>query len=145
MKSTMYWLTAGLAGLLLGMGLILSGMANPEKVIGFLNVAGLWDPSLGLVMGGGLVVGSLGFALLRHRRLTLLGAPLNLPTNQTINGRLIGGSVLFGIGWGLTGICPGPGLVLLGAGLDAGFVYVLALLAGMGLYSLVERIRHPYH
>jgi len=120
-------------------------MANPEKVVGFLDVAGLWDPSLGLVMGGGLLVGSLGFALLRSRRLTLLGEPLNLPTNRTINMRLVGGSVLFGVGWGLTGICPGPGLVLLGAGLDAGLIYVLALLAGMALYSLIEQKRHPYH
>lgn len=141
----MPWLTAGAAGLLLGVGLILSGMANPAKVVGFLDVSGLWDPSLGLVMGGGLVVGSLGFALLQKRRLTLLGEPLNLPTNHTINGRLIGGSILFGIGWGVTGICPGPGLVLLGAGFDAGVVYVLALLGGMALYSVIERIRHPYH
>ena len=145
MKSTMPWLTAGLAGLLLGMGLLLSGMANPAKVVGFLDITGFWDPSLALVMGGGLLVASLGFALLRQRRRTLLGEPLNLPTNRTINGRLVGGSVLFGMGWGMTGICPGPGLGLLGAGLDAGLVYVLALLVGMALYSLIERMRHPYH
>lgn len=144
MRTPLQWLTAGLAGLMLGLGLILSGMANPAKVVGFLDVAGLWDPSLGLVMGGGLLVGSMGFGLLRHRRQTLLGTPLDLPTNRHINGRLIAGSVLFGIGWGLTGICPGPGLVLLGAGVDAGIVYILALLAGMTLYSVVERARHPH-
>ncbi len=144
MRVLLQWITAGTAGLLLGTGLIVSGMANPAKVVGFLDVSGLWDPSLGLVMGGGLLIGSLGFALLRHRRQTLLGEPLNLPTNRTINARLIAGSVLFGIGWGLTGICPGPGLVLLGAGLDAGVVYVLSLLAGMALYSLIERRRHPF-
>lgn len=144
MRVLLQWITAGTAGLLLGTGLIVSGMANPAKVVGFLDMSGLWDPSLGLVMGGGLLIGSLGFALLRHRRQTLLGEPLNLPTNRTINARLIAGSVLFGIGWGLTGICPGPGLVLLGAGLDAGVVYVLSLLAGMALYSLIERHRHPF-
>lgn len=138
------WLTAAASGLLLGFGLILSGMANPEKVVGFLDVTGLWDPSLGLVMGGGLVVGGLGFTLLQRRRLTLLGEPLNLPSNRAVNVRLIGGSILFGIGWGLTGICPGPGLVLLGSGLDAGVVYILALLAGMALYSVIERARHPH-
>lgn len=144
MRSLLQWLTAGLAGLILGLGLILSGMANPAKVVGFLDVTGLWDPSLGLVMGGGLAVGAIGFAILRNRRSTLLGDPLNLPTNRVIDTRLIAGSVIFGIGWGLTGICPGPGLVLLGAGLDAGLVYVLALLAGMAIYSAIERMRHAY-
>ena len=144
MRSLLQWFTAGLAGLILGLGLILSGMANPAKVVGFLDVTGLWDPSLGLVMGGGLAVGAIGFAILRNRRSTLLGDPLNLPTNRVIDTRLIAGSVVFGIGWGLTGICPGPGLVLLGAGLDAGLVYVLALLAGMAIYSAIERMRHAY-
>lgn len=138
----MQWLTAGLAGLLLGVGLILSGMANPAKVIGFLDVAGPWDPSLGLVMGGGLVVGSLGFALLKKQPKTLSGEPLNLPASRKIDLRLILGSVLFGIGWGITGICPGPGLVLLGAGIPEGVVYVASLLAGMTLYSLIEKLRH---
>ena len=145
MSILLKWITAALAGLLLGFGLILSGMANPAKVVGFLDVTGLWDPSLALVMGGGLIVGAIGFALLRRQRNTLLGEPLNLPTNHTINGRLVAGSVLFGIGWGLTGICPGPGLVLLGAGVDAGLVYILALLAGMTLYSVIERARHSQH
>lgn len=145
MRSLLQWITAGIAGLLLGVGLILSGMANPAKVIGFLDVTGPWDPSLGLVMGGGLLVGAIGFALLRRQRNTLLGDPLNLPTNRVINIRLIAGSVLFGMGWGLTGICPGPGLVLLGAGFDAGMIYVLALLAGMAIYSVIERARHRHY
>lgn len=136
------WITAGLAGLLLGLGLILSGMANPAKVIGFLDVAGPWDPSLGLVMGGGLVVGSIGFALLKKQPMTLLGEPLNLPTSRKIDIRLIMGSVLFGIGWGITGICPGPGLVLLGAGIPEGVIYVASLLVGMTLYSVIEKLRH---
>lgn len=142
MSVVLQLITAGLAGLLLGLGLILSGMANPAKVVGFLDVTGLWDPSLGLVMGGGLVVGAIGFAKLKRCPTTLLGEPLNLPSNQVINLRLILGSVLFGIGWGLTGICPGPGLVLLGAGLDAGVVYVLSMLVGMAGYSVIERMRH---
>lgn len=142
MKTLFQWVTAGLAGLLLGLGLILSGMANPAKVIGFLDVTGLWDPSLGLVMGGGLMVGAIGFAILKRRSTTLLGEPLNLPTNRVINRRLIAGSVLFGIGWGVTGICPGPGLVMLGAGMNAGVIYVLSMLAGMVAYSVIEQSRH---
>jgi uncharacterized membrane protein YedE/YeeE len=142
MSRVIQWTTAGLAGLLLGAGLILSGMANPAKVIGFLDVAGPWDPSLGLVMGGGLVVGSIGFALLKKQPKTLMGEPLNLPTSRKIDLRLILGSVLFGIGWGITGICPGPGLVLLGAGIPEGVIYVASLLAGMTLYSLIEKVRH---
>ena len=136
------WITAGLAGLLLGLGLILSGMANPAKVVGFLDVAGPWDPSLGLVMGGGLVAGSIGFALLKKQPTTLLGEPLNLPTSRKIDLRLIMGSVLFGIGWGITGICPGPGLVLLGAGIPEGVIYIASLLMGMTLYSVIEKLRH---
>ncbi|MFM7122094.1 MAG: DUF6691 family protein [Fluviibacter sp.] len=142
MNRCVQWVTAGLAGLLLGLGLILSGMANPAKVIGFLDVAGPWDPSLGLVMGGGLVVGSIGFALLKKQPKTLTGEPLNLPTSRKIDLRLVLGSVLFGIGWGITGICPGPGLVLLGAGIPEGIVYIASLLAGMTLYSLIEKLRH---
>ena len=145
MKKLMHWLTAGMAGLLLGLGLILSGMANPAKVVSFLDVTGLWDPSLALVLGGGLIAGTVGFRWLKGTHRTLLGEPMNLPTNNLINGRLLGGSILFGIGWGLTGICPGPGLVLLGSGLDAGLLYVLALLAGMALYSVIEYARHPHH
>jgi len=142
MSRGLQWLTAAIAGLLLGLGLILSGMANPAKVVGFLDVAGPWDPSLGLVMGGGLVVGSVGFALLKKRQVTLLGEPLNLPVSRKIDIRLILGSVLFGIGWGITGICPGPGLVLLGAGIPEGVIYVVSLLAGMALYSVIEKCRH---
>lgn len=144
MKALLQWITAGVAGLLLGSGLILSGMANPAKVVGFLDVTGAWDPSLGLVMGGGLLIGAIGFALLRRHPKTLLGDPLNLPQSHVINLRLIAGSILFGIGWGVTGICPGPGLVLLGAGVDAGLIYVLSLLVGMALYSIIEKTRHAH-
>lgn len=135
------WVTAGLAGLLLGLGLVLSGMANPAKVVGFLDITGSWDPSLGLVMSGGLVVGSIGFAWLKKQPKTLLGEPLNLPSSRKIDVRLIAGSVLFGIGWGITGICPGPGLVLLGAGVPDGAIYTASLLAGMTIYSVIEKLR----
>lgn len=142
MSRWLQWISAALAGAVLGLGLILSGMANPGKVIGFLDVTGPWDPSLGLVMGGGLAVGSIGFALLKKQPKTLLGEPLNLPASRKIDLRLILGSVLFGIGWGITGICPGPGLVLLGAGLHEGVIYIISLLAGMTLYSVIEKVRH---
>jgi len=95
-----------------------------------------------LVMGGGLVAGSIGFALLKKQPTTLLGEPLNLPTSRKIDLRLIMGSVLFGIGWGITGICPGPGLVLLGAGIPEGVIYIASLLVGMTLYSVIEKLRH---
>ena len=91
--------------------------------------------------GGGLVVGSIGFAMLKRQPKTLLGEPLNLPSSRKIDGRLIAGSVLFGIGWGITGICPGPGLVLLGAGVPEGVIYMASLLAGMSLYSVIEKLR----
>lgn len=142
MNRGLQWAAAALAGIVLGLGLIFSGMANPGKVIGFLDIAGSWDPSLGLVMGGGLVVGSIGFAVLKKQHKTLLGEPLNLPASRKIDLRLILGSILFGIGWGITGICPGPGLVLLGAGIPEGVIYIVSLLAGMTLYSVIEKVRH---
>jgi len=142
MNRGLQWAAAALAGIVLGLGLILSGMANPAKVIGFLDIDGPWDPSLGLVMGGGLVVGSIGFAVLKKQNKTLLGEPLNLPASRKIDLRLILGSILFGIGWGITGICPGPGLVLLGAGIPEGLIYIVSLLAGMTLYSVIEKVRH---
>lgn len=141
MKVLLHWLTAAVAGLLFGGGLLLSGMANPAKVIGFLNVTGAWDPSLALVMIGGLLVSGIGFLWLRKRTTTLLGEPLSLPSSQVIDRRLVGGAVLFGIGWGLTGICPGPGVVLLGAGLPAGVFYMGALSVGMLVFGFLQHTR----
>ncbi|WP_420992039.1 DUF6691 family protein [Cupriavidus sp. 30B13] len=132
-------LSALLAGLVFGLGLILAGMANPAKVLGFLDLAGAWDPSLALVMGGAIAVGLVAFALARRRRVSLLGLPMQLPAARRIDARLAGGSLLFGIGWGLAGICPGPALVLLGAGAWQGAVFVLAMLAGMVLFEWLER------
>lgn len=133
--------SAFIVGLLFGLGLLISGMANPAKVLGFLDLAGSWDPSLALVMGGAVVVGLLAFRLLGQRTQTLLGEPLRLPQRRDIDRRLVLGSLGFGIGWGLAGFCPGPALVALGAGEIKALVFVAAMLAGMGLYQFLERPR----
>lgn len=130
--------TSLLAGLVFGLGLIVSGMANPAKVLGFLDLAGAWDPSLALVMGGAVAVGALAFALARRRTVSLLGAALHLPTARSIDRRLVLGSVVFGVGWGLAGFCPGPALVALGMGNGKALIFVAAMLAGMGLFELLE-------
>ncbi len=130
--------TAFLAGLVFGFGLIVSGMADPAKVTGFLDLAGAWDPSLACVMAGAIAVGVAGYRFVRRRERSLLGAPVQIPTSRRIDRRLVLGSVLFGIGWGLAGICPGPALVLVGAGVPEGFVFVLAMLAGMVLFELQQ-------
>ena len=133
--------TSLLAGLVFGLGLIVSGMANPAKVLGFLDLAGAWDPSLALVMGGAVGVGIVAFAVARRRRLSLLGAEMKLPTARQIDRRLIGGSLLFGIGWGVAGFCPGPALTALGMGEVKALVFVAAMLAGMGIFEMLELLR----
>jgi uncharacterized protein len=129
-------LMAALAGLVFGLGLLVSGMADPQKVLGFLDIAGAWDPSLALVMGGAIALGLPGFALARRRSRSLLGAPMQLPARQTIDAPLLFGSALFGIGWGLAGYCPGPALVGTAAGLGSAAIFSMAMLAGMLLYGL---------
>jgi len=129
------------AGLVFGMGLIVSGMANPEKVLGFLDIAGLWDPSLAFVMGGAIIVGLVPFAVARKRTLSFLGFNMKLPTNNRIEKRMVIGSMMFGIGWGIAGFCPGPGLVALGAGEIKGAVFVASMVAGMALFEVLERNR----
>ncbi len=131
-------LTALLAGLVFGWGLLISGMAQPTKVLAFLDLAGRWDPSLVLVMAGAIAVGSVGFALARRRQKSLLGLDMRLPTTTRIDRNLVVGSTLFGIGWGLAGLCPGPALVALGTGQAKAFVFVLAMLAGMGVFEWLE-------
>ena len=130
-----------LAGLIFGLGLMVAGMANPAKVLGFLDIGGLWDPSLALVMAAAVAIAILGFTWAKKRKVSLLGQPLQLPTSNRIDRRLIGGSLLFGAGWGLAGICPGPALVLLGAGMFKGVIFVAAMVAGMAIFSLLERAR----
>jgi uncharacterized protein len=131
--------TSLLAGLVFGLGLILSGMADPAKVLGFLDLAGLWDPSLALVMGGAIAVGLGAFTAFKHKTKSLLGLDLKLPTARHIVRRLAGGSLLFGVGWGIAGFCPGPALAALGMGEVKAFVFVAAMLIGMGIFELFER------
>ena len=128
-------------GLLFGLGLIISGMSNPAKIIGFLDLAGPWDPSLMFVMMGAIAIGVVAFTLAQRRPQSLLGAPMQLPTARAIDPRLVMGSALFGVGWGLAGICPGPALVLVGSGSIKGIIFALALLAGMALFELQQRLR----
>jgi uncharacterized membrane protein YedE/YeeE len=134
--------TAFASGLVFGLGLILSGMTDPGKVIGFLDVAGLWDPSLAFVMGGAILVGFFAFALAGRRGKTFLGGGLHLPQRRDIDNRLVLGSLVFGIGWGLAGFCPGPALVSFASGIDKAAVFVAAMLAGMVIYQAAERLIH---
>lgn len=131
-------LFALVSGLVFGLGLILAGMANPAKVLAFLDLTGLWDPSLALVMCGAIAVGAIAFAIAKNRHLSYLGLTMQVPTNRIIDKRLTIGSLAFGVGWGLAGICPGPAIVLLGAGSIKGLIFVIAMLVGMGVFELLE-------
>lgn len=135
----MFALSALLSGLVFGLGLIVSGMANPAKVLGFLDLAGAWDPSLGLVMAGAILVGFFAFLVAKKRTRSYLGAEMKLPTASAIDKRLLTGSVLFGAGWGLAGFCPGPGLVALGMGEPKALVFVAAMLVGMVIFTWLEK------
>ena len=128
-------------GLVFGLGLIVSGMANPAKVLGFLDLAGKWDPSLAMVMGGAVAVGVVAFRLARGRSRSWLGAPMQLPTLERIDLRTLLGSAGFGVGWGIAGFCPGPALVSMGSGEIKGAVFVAAMLAGMAFFEVIERAR----
>ena len=131
----MRFLMALVSGLVFGLGLILSGMTNPAKVKGFLDLFGPWDPSLALVMAGAIVIGMVAFAVARRRERAWSGDAMEIPTSTRIDARLIVGGVLFGIGWGIAGFCPGPALVALGSGLGAAWIFVIAMLVGMVLHD----------
>ncbi len=131
--------TAALAGMIFGIGLLLSGMANPVKVLGFLDLAGRWDPSLAMVMGGAIAVGVVGFGIAKRRTHSLLKLPMQLPTATVIDRRLLIGSAMFGIGWGLAGICPGPSLVTLAMGIPQAMAFVVAMLVGMQLSHTIQK------
>ena len=135
----MFVLTSLLSGLVFGLGLIISGMANPAKVLGLLDLAGAWDPSLALVMAGAIAVGFFAFLIAKRRTLSLIGAEMKLPAATPIDKRLVAGGTLFGIGWGIAGFCPGPGLVALGMGEPKALVFVAAMLAGMIVFQLLEK------
>ena len=123
------------SGLVFGIGLILAGMTEPLKVKGFLDLAGAWDPSLALVMGGAIALGVVAFARARRRDRSWTGTPIEIPNIKTIDRRLVTGGVLFGIGWGIAGFCPGPALVALGSGMGSAGIFVAAMLVGMVLHD----------
>ncbi len=124
-----------LSGLVFGVGLIVSGMSNPAKVIGFLDIAGSWDPSLAFVMLGAIPVAFIGFRWIQKQGHTVFDEPLHLPGAQDINRPLVVGGFIFGAGWAVAGFCPGPALVALGAGYGKALVFVLAMIAGMLLHD----------
>jgi len=129
-----------LVGLLFGLGLILSGMTDPGKVLGFLDISGLWDPSLALVMAGAIAVGFFAFTIAKKRTVNFLGGALHLPKSNQIDKPLVIGAMLFGAGWGLAGFCPGPGLVSLASGNLKGAVFVALMLVGMQLFEIFNRM-----
>lgn len=132
-----------LAGAVFGIGLLVSGMANPAKVLGFLDLGGSWDPSLAFVMAGAIAVGAVAFALARHRSTSLLGLPMRLPASREVDRRLAIGSLLFGAGWGIAGFCPGPALVAVGLGEGKALLFVAAMLGGMVLFELLQPRSRP--
>lgn len=136
----MHIVTALLTGLLFGIGLIVSGMTDPSKVIGFLDLAGRWDPSLAFVMGGAIAVGLVAFGYAAKRDKSLLGDTIKLPTTTRIDRRLVFGGLAFGVGWGLAGYCPGPALASLASGGAKPLIFSAAMLAGMAIYALLERL-----
>ncbi len=123
------------SGLLFGLGLIAGGMTDPAKVQGFLDLFGHWDPSLAFVMGGAILVGVAGFAVARRRKLAWSGEAIELPQSRIVDARLLAGGALFGIGWGLGGLCPGPAMTALGAGFVPALWFVVAMLLGMWLHD----------
>lgn len=135
----MQMLISFITGLVFGLGLIVSGMADPSKVIGFLNLADNWDPSLAFVMGGAVLVASIGFQFTKHRGKTWLGDKIRLPTATQIDKRLVLGGLTFGVGWGLAGYCPGPALASLTQG-SKPLIFILAMLAGMAISEVHGRI-----
>lgn len=128
-----------LVGLLFGWGLLLSGMTDPGKVQGFLDLFGAWDPSLAFVMGGAIAVGVFAFAVAKRRTTTFLGGVLQLPGRRDVDKPLVVGSLLFGAGWGLAGFCPGPGIVAMAAGQGKAVVFVAAMIAGMLGFEWLDR------
>ncbi len=130
-------LVAMFSGVLFGLGLVVSGMVNPAKVLGFLDVAGDWDPTLAFVMGGALLVAAPAFRGILKRPRPVLAEEFDLPATKDLDARLLAGSALFGVGWGLAGFCPGPAVTALASGLAPVFVFVAAMVAGMALYKRV--------
>ena len=141
MNPALLTIASGIAGLVFGIGLVVSSMFNPAKVLAFLDLAGRWDPSLAFVMVGAVAVAAIAFAIAGRGKQTLLGAPLQLSSARDIDLRLVVGSVTFGAGWGLVGFCPGPALVALGTGEIKTIVFAASMIAGMLVFEAVERAR----
>jgi len=135
----MSMLTSLLAGVIFGLGLVISGMTNPAKVLGFLDLFGKWDPAMAFVMAGALMVGTVAFRIAGKRTRAILGAPISLPTARDIDRRLVLGSLAFGIGWGLAGYCPGPVMTSLATGGGKPWIFFIAMLAGMAIFEIAER------
>lgn len=132
-------LSAFVVGLVFGFGLILSGMTDPSKVLGFLDISGVWDPSLAMVMGGAILVSSVAFFFASRRTRAVLGEEMRIPTATQIDRRLVLGGLAFGAGWGLAGYCPGPAVASLFTVVEP-VIFVAAMLAGMGIYELHSRM-----
>ncbi len=145
MQKHMDTIASFIVGLIFGIGLVIGGMTDPSKVIGFLDIAGQWDPSLAFVMGGALIVGVIAFRFARNRTSNFLGGAIRIPTKNDIDKRMVIGSLLFGAGWGMAGFCPGPAITALGTGNSKALLFVLAMIAGMALFEGIERYRHPLH
>jgi uncharacterized membrane protein YedE/YeeE len=137
----MHIVTAFIVGLIFGIGLIVAGMTDPAKVQGFLDLAGDWDPSLALVMGGAILVGLVAFRIAGTRERALLGDAMRLPTATHIDRRLVLGGLAFGAGWGLAGLCPGPALASLATGGAKVMIFTGAMMAGMVVFEVLERGR----
>jgi len=131
-------LSGYIVGLVFGLGIAISGMINPAKVLNFFDIAGTWDPSLAFVMGGALVTTFIGYRLVWRRPAPMIGGGFQLPTNTKLDARLIGGSAVFGLGWGIAGFCPGAALPALGTGQVGVFAFVAALLAGIWVARAVQ-------
>ena len=139
-RTSAHRLSEFFVGLLFGWGLLISGMTDPSKVIGFLDLAGSWDPSLAMVMGGAIAVGIFAFGTAKKRTSNFFGGALHLPTSSDIDKRLLLGSLLFGAGWGLAGFCPGPGIVSMADGQPKAVVFVAAMIAGMLVFEWIDRL-----
>ena len=139
-RTSAHRLSEFFVGLLFGWGLLISGMTDPSKVIGFLDLAGAWDPSLAMVMGGAIAVGFFAFGAAKKRTSNFFGGALHLPTSSDIDKRLLLGSLLFGAGWGLAGFCPGPGIVSMADGQPKAVVFVAAMIAGMLVFEWIDRL-----
>lgn len=134
---------AGLIGIVFGMGIAISGMINPAKVLNFFDIAGNWDPSLAFVMAGALAVTAVGYRFVLARPRPILDARFHLPTRRTTDVPLIAGSALFGIGWGITGFCPGGAIPALGLGESSAWIFVAAMAVGMALARLARSVLDP--